>query len=214
MRKLSIHGFTALLVLCILVTIPVLSFAADSPTDRIRTTTDKVLGVLNNPALKGPAKEAQRRKEIRAAVFGVFDFKEMAKRSLAQYWKERTPQEQEEFVSLFADLLERSYINKIENYSGEKIVYGAETKDQDYAVVKSKFITKRREEIPVDYRMLTESGQWWVYDVVIENVSLVNNYRVQFNKIIRGSSYADLVKKMKNKAESEGLVAVGAGTKK
>lgn len=185
--------------------------SAGAPTDTVKTTVDKVITVLNDPALKSPAKEAERRAKIRTAVFEVFDFGEMAKRSLAIFWKERTPAQRKEFTDLYADLLDRSYMNRIENYSGEKIIYDSEKVEGEYAVVKSHFLTKRRETIPVDYKLLLESGKWRVYDLVIENVSLVNNYRIQFNKIIRTSSYEDLVKKMKNKQESEKFVSPEGG---
>jgi len=184
--------------------------AAGAPTDTVKNAIDKVIKVLQDPSLKVEAKMEQRRKLIRSAVDEVFDFKEMAMRSLARNWSKRTPQEKKEFTELFSDLLERSYINRVESYSDEKVVYDSEEIDGDYAVVKTRFITKRREEISVDYKMMSEEGVWKVYDVVIERVSLVNNYRIQFNKIIASSSYAELVKKMKNKAESEMLAAPGS----
>jgi phospholipid transport system substrate-binding protein len=189
------------------------SSLAGAPTDTVKATVDKVISVLKDPALKAPSKEKDRRAKIRAAVFEVFDFGEMAKRSLGPYWRERTDKQKKEFTDLFADLLERSYINKIENYSDEKVSYDAEKMDGDSASVKSRFITKRREEIPVEYRLLQENGKWDVYDVVIENVSLVNNYRVQFRKIISSSSYDDLVKKMKNKQESEAFISSAPAAK-
>jgi len=195
-----------LLLAVFVLTLPVASHAG-VPTDRVKSASDRVIAILKDPAFKGPAKEPLRRKKIREAVFEVFDFGEMAKRSLAIYWKERTPADKKEFTELFTDLIERSYINRIENYSDEKISYDNESVDSDYAVVKTRFITKRREEISVDYKLMLKDGNWLVYDVVIENVSLVNNYRVQFNKIIRSSSYAELLKKMKNKAETESFVS-------
>jgi phospholipid transport system substrate-binding protein len=198
----------SVIVLSLLLVFPAVSMAA-TPTETVKTTVDKVILVLNDPSLKGPAKEKERRARIRAAVLNVFDFNEMAKRSLGQYWKKRSEGERKEFVNLFSDLLERSYINRIEGYSGEKIVYENETLEDDYAVVKTRFITKRREEIPVNYKLLKEDGNWGVYDLVIENVSLVNNYRTQFNKIIRTSSYQELVRKMQNKSESESFVSPG-----
>ena len=207
MNKIIISSVFAV-VMSFLLVFPAVSMAA-TPTETVKTTVDKVIQVLNDPSLKVPAKEKERRAKIRAAVLNVFDFKEMAKRSLGLYWKDRTEGERAKFVELFSDLLERSYINRIESYSGEKIVYEKESVEDDYAVVKTRFITKRREEIPVDYKLLKENGTWVVYDLVIENVSLVNNYRTQFNKIIRTSSYQELVRKMQNKAESEAFVSPG-----
>src|SRR5512135_3276446 len=186
---------------------PVAAQTATGPEAAVKASTNKVIAVLNNPELKGPSKETERRKQIREAVMERFDFGEMAKRSLGIYWKERSAAEKKEFTALFSDLLERSYINRIEGYSNEKISYENESIDGDYAVVKTRLHTTRGEEIPIDYKLINESGKWMVYDLVIENVSLVNNYRVQFNKVIRSTSYAELVKKMKNKAESEAFAA-------
>jgi phospholipid transport system substrate-binding protein len=140
----------------------------------------------------------------------IFDFQETAKRSLARHWQPRTPAEQAEFVRLFADLLERSYISKIELYGGEKIAYLGDTIDGDQAIVRTRIVTKSGTEVPVDYRMLKRGDRWLVYDVIIEGVSLVANYRTQFNKIIQTSSYAELVKKMKVKQDE----FIEAATKK
>lgn len=207
MNKIMISA-VSVIVFSFLLVFPAVSMAA-TPTETVKTTVDKVIQVLNDQSLKGPAKEKERRARIRAAVLNVFDFKEMAKRSLGQHWKDRSESERTKFVELFSDLLERSYINRIESYSGEKIVYENETLEDDYAVVKTRFITKRREEIPVNYKLIKEDGNWGVYDLVIENVSLVNNYRTQFNKIIRTSSYQELVRKMQSKSESESFVSPG-----
>jgi len=176
---------------------------AGLPTDQMKQTVDKVLDILNNKELKKPGKVKERRTAIRKAVGEKFDFEEMAKRSLALYWKQRTPEEKKEFVSLYSDLLERSYIKKIENYSDEKIIYTDEKIDDGYAIVKTKILTKRNVEIPIEYRLLKKNNKWDVYDVVIEGVSLVNNYRNQFSKIIRTSSYEELVKRMQNKQDEE-----------
>ena len=176
---------------------------AGVPTDQVRQTVDKVLNILNNKELKKPGKVKERRAAIRDAVGERFDFEEMAKRSLALHWKQRTPEEKKEFVPLYADLLERSYIKKIEAYTDEKVVYTDENVDNGYAVVKTKIVTKRNVEIPIEYRLFKKNNHWEVYDVVIEGVSLVNNYRTQFSKIIRTSSYEQLVKRMKNKQDEE-----------
>ncbi len=204
MKKLIYAVMPALLVV-----IMAQAAFAGAPTERVKTAADRVIDVLKNPKLKGPAHERARRAQIMKLAETVFDFREMAKRSLAIFWRQRTPQEKNEFVKLFSDLLERSYINRIEGYTNEKIIYTGEKIDGDYATVDSDIITKRNEKIPVNYRLINKNGKWWVYDIVIEHVSLVNNYRVQFNKIIRSSSYEDLVKKMKTKQESEEMAAPG-----
>ena len=172
---------------------------AGEPTDQIKQTTDTILSILSDPALKAPSKAEERRRRIRNAVDQRFDWEEMARRSLARHWAQRTDEEKKEFIRLFGDLLERTYMDKIEGYSGEKVQYEGETIEGDYAVVKVKIITKKNVDIPVEYRLQKKGTHWLVYDVSIEGVSLVNNYRTQFNSIITGSSYADLVKRLKAK---------------
>lgn len=174
---------------------------AGEPTDQIKQTTDKILSIITNPALKPPSKTAEREKLIRQAVDERFDWEEMARRALATHWAKRTLEERKEFVRLFADLLERTYKKKVEDYSGEKVLYEGETKDRDYATVKVKIATKKDKDIPVEYRLKKEGNDWFVYDVSIEGVSLVNNYRTQFNSIIVQSSYENLIKRLKDKAE-------------
>jgi phospholipid transport system substrate-binding protein len=174
---------------------------AGIPTDQLRSATDRVLKVVQDPELKQPDKEQERRKQIRAIADQIFDWEETGKRALARHWQGRNPAEQKEFSALFADLIERSYIGKIEQYSGERIVYAGETVEGDQATVRTKLITKSGTEIPIDYRMLKEGDRWRAYDVVIEGVSLVSNYRTQFNKIIQQSGYKELINRMKAKQE-------------
>ena len=174
---------------------------AGAPTDQLRTHIDRVLKVLDDPELKRDHKLKDRRAAVRKIADEVFDFAETAKRSLGRHWQPRTSSEREEFVQLFADLLERSYISRIELYGGEKIAYAGDAIQDDLATVRTKLTTRQGTEIPIDYRMLQKNGRWAVYDVIIEGVSLVANYRTQFNKIIQTSSYKELVKKMKTKKE-------------
>jgi phospholipid transport system substrate-binding protein len=178
--------------------LPVL--AAD-PMDEIKQTTDKMLSIVTNPAFKTPSQTEEREKLIRQAVDERFDWDEMARRSLAIHWAKRTVEERKEFVRLFADLVERTYMKKVEDYSGEKVLYEGETKEGDYASVRVKIVTKRGEDIPVEYRLKKEKEDWFVYDVSIEGVSLVNNYRTQFNSILSQSSYENLVKRLREKVE-------------
>jgi phospholipid transport system substrate-binding protein len=174
---------------------------AGAPLDQLRGQIDRVLKVLEDPELKKNGSSPARRAAVRRIADDIFDFQETAKRSLARHWQPRTPAEREEFVRLFADLLERSYISKIELYGGEKIAYLSDSVDGDGATVRTKIVAKGGTEVPVDYRMLKRGERWLVYDVIIEGVSLVANYRTQFNKIIQTSSYAELVKKMKIKQD-------------
>jgi phospholipid transport system substrate-binding protein len=180
---------------------------AGAPTDQLRAQVDKVLKLLDDPALKAADKAKERRAAVRKVADDIFDFGETAKRSLGRHWAARTPEEREEFVKLFGDLLERSYISTIALYGGEKIQYVSDRIEGDTAAVQSKLLTKTGSEVPIEYRMLRKSDRWLVYDVVIEGVSLVANYRTQFNKIIQTSSFQDLVKKMKTRQEELGAAA-------
>jgi len=187
--------------------------AAGVPTDQLRGAVERVLKTLDDPALKGEGKVGERRVAVRKIANEIFDFGEIAKRSMARHWQPLSEAQRNEFVGLFADLLERSYISKIETYGGEKIQYTSERADGEYATVSTRIITKNGTEVPVDYRMIKRPGdRWLVYDVSIEGVSLVSNYRTQFNKIIQTSSYNELVSKLKNKQDE--LLAEDKGQKK
>jgi phospholipid transport system substrate-binding protein len=199
MRVFAINIF-----LFFLLSLPAGSAYAGVPTDQVKQTVDKVLDILKNKELKKPANEKKRRAEIRKVVSERFDFEEMAKRSLGIYWRKRTPEERKEFVPLYTDLLERTYIKKIERYTDEKIAYTGEKIDGNYGVVNTRVITTKNIETPIDYRLLNENGQWMVYDVIIEGVSLINNYRNQFSTVIHQKSYEELVKKLKSKEQSGG----------
>jgi phospholipid transport system substrate-binding protein len=177
---------------------------AGLPTEQIKATVDKALVVLRDPKLKPAAKLKERREELRKILFARFDFAEMAKRSLGAAWRRRTPQEQEEFVRLFSDVLERAYADIIESYSDEKIVYLNERVDVDYADVNSKIVTGKGQEYSINYKAHFVGNEWKVYDVVAENVSLVNNYRSQFTRVISKDSYEELVRRLKDKNEFTG----------
>ncbi|HTG82759.1 MAG TPA: ABC transporter substrate-binding protein [Geobacteraceae bacterium] len=189
----------ALLLWSIILSAP--ATARASVTDEVKRTVDEVVRIVSDKELKKPQNEKKRRQELKAAVGRIFNYGEMAKRSLGRYWKERSPAERKEFVSLFEILLENSYAGKIESYNQEKIVYLSENVEGEYAEVKSKVVTPKRDEYALDYRLLSAGGRWMVYDVVIEGVSLVSNYRSQFNRIIAGQGYNELVKKLRTKSE-------------
>jgi phospholipid transport system substrate-binding protein len=177
------------------------SAAAGLPTEQIRSTVDRALLVLKDPQLKPAAKTKERRDQLKQILFARFDFTEMAKRALAANWRRRTPKEQEEFVSLFTELLERAYADIIESYSDEKIIYIGERLDGTYADVSSKVLTSKGEEYSINYRAHLVNGEWRVYDVIAENISVVNNFRSQFNRVIAKSSYEELVRRLREKAE-------------
>jgi phospholipid transport system substrate-binding protein len=194
---------------CALLVAPLAAREADAgaPTDQLRSQVDRVLKLLEDPGLQSPDKARERRVAVRKVADEIFDFGETARRALGRHWAARTPEERDEFVRLFGDLLERSYISKIELYGGEKIQYIGDRIDGDTALVQSKLLTKNGSEVPIEYRMLKKAERWLVYDVVIEGVSLVANYRTQFNKIIQTSSFQELVKKMKTRQEQLGVSA-------
>jgi len=175
--------------------------AAGVPTDQLKGAVERVLKTLDDPTLKGEARLGERRVAVRKIANEIFDFSEIAKRSMARHWQPLSEAQKNEFVGLFADLLERSYISKIETYGGEKIQYTAERADGDFATVSTRIITKNGTEVPVDYRMVKRTDRWLVYDVSIEGVSLVSNYRTQFNKIIQTTSYNELISKLRNKQD-------------
>ena len=175
------------------------SALAGMPTEKIKETTDEILAIVTVPDRKEVPLNAEMKKRIRKAVDKRFDREEMARRSLARHWKERTDQEKTQFVVLFGKLLERTYLDKVEGYSGEKVVYLGESIDDNYAVVNVKIITAKNEEIDVAYRLRQKGNDWLVYDISVAGVSLVNNYRVQFNSIIARSSYESLVERLKEK---------------
>jgi phospholipid transport system substrate-binding protein len=175
--------------------------SAGPAVDQLKNAVDRVIKTLDDPAMKAEGKAAERRESVRKIANEIFAWDETAKRALARHWQGRTEAQRQEFVKLFGDLLERAYISRIENYGGEKINYLGDTVDDDTAMVRTKITTKGGSEVPIDYRMLKRGDRWLVYDVVIEGVSLVSNYRTQFNKIIQTSSYEELVKKLKSKQE-------------
>jgi phospholipid transport system substrate-binding protein len=168
---------------------------AGAATEQLRSQVDQVIKVLDDPALKD--KPAERRAQVRKMAEDIFDYPDTARRALGAHWNARSPQEREEFTRLFGDLLDRAYISKIDLYQGEKVKWVGETGDSSDAAVKTTIVTKSGTEVPIDYRMHLKDGRWRVYDVVIEGVSMVSNYRTQFNKIVQTESYDSLVQKLK-----------------
>jgi len=172
---------------------------AAAPEEILRVSLNKGLEVLKNKELSAPEKSEQRKKALREIAEKIFDFEEMSKRTLAMHWKQRSREEQAEFVILFKDFLAGVYTGKIERYGDEDVRYLAENIEGEYSIVKTNVINKENLSIPIDYKLIARNGDWKVYDVIIEGVSLVNNYRNQFNQIIRTKSYRELVKMLKEK---------------
>jgi phospholipid transport system substrate-binding protein len=174
---------------------------AGAPTDTLREYTDAVQKVLEDPALKAEDRRHERRAAVRKLAAEAFDVQETARRALGTHWQQRSPAEREEFTQLFADLLEHTYISKVDLYGGERVRFTDERVDGNSAVVRAKIVTKQGTEVPIEGRMHKRGERWLIYDVVIENISLVANYRSQFDRIIRTSSYAELVKRLRNRNE-------------
>ncbi len=173
------------------------------PTDQIRGAIDRGLEIVKRPDLKGDGKRVERRALFRKELFPYFNFEEMSRRALGIHWKSRTPQERQEFVTVFQDLLENSYAGKVEGYRGERFVFGKEALDLPYAEVRTKIITPAGEEYSVNYRLLKDGDRWRVYDIVIEGVSLVNNYRSQFADLLAKGSFGDMMKKLRETARKQ-----------
>jgi phospholipid transport system substrate-binding protein len=174
------------------------------PVDRVRDTLESALRILNDPALQGPEKKTARTQQVRKLIASRFNYAEMAERSLDSHWVKLTPEQRQAFVALFGELFERSYSRLVLNsLPDQQIVYAGETVNGTRAVVKTVMVDKRGDRLPVDYQLRRPKAQWQLSDVVIDGVSIVNNYQSQFNKIIQTSSFDDLVKKMRIKREEE-----------
>jgi phospholipid transport system substrate-binding protein len=178
-----------------------------SPREVVQSAVSRVILALQRVDIDmpdgSPSKRLtaeQRRVEIRRVANDLFDFEEISRRALSRYWAGRSAEEQAEFVRLFTDLLERSYIGRIEAYSGEKIVYMGETVDGEFATVRSRVITRRNTETPLDYRLQLRNGRWKVYDILVDNVSFVSTYRSEFTRIMQRESYAVLIDRLRKQS--------------
>ena len=169
---------------------------AGEPTERIRFVVEQGIEILNETKLQSKNGKQVYLDRLREVVFPLFNFPEMARRSLGYHWRRLSPVERQEFVTLFTNLLERSYAGKIDLYDGEIVIFIGEAVEDNYARVDTKIISKRGEEYSIDYKLLRTNGDWRIYDVVVEHISLVNNYRSQFNRVIANSSYENLIKKI------------------
>ncbi len=176
------------------------SAMAGPATESIRGTVDEVLRILNDKELKAPAKHEDRRQRLEKVVAARFDYSEMSHRSLGKQWNQLSDKEKEEFTDLFRTLLTNTYADRVETYSGEGVQYLNERTDKEYAEVRTKVLSGKT-EIPMDYRLLNKNNDWHVYDVVVDGVSLVNNYRGQFTKILHDSSYSGLVDQLRKKSD-------------
>ena len=174
---------------------------SESPTEAVRATVTRVISILEDPTLKDPAKLIPRRRMLEEVIAGRFDYAEMSKRALASYWTPLTETQRTEFIELFKRFLSDRYAEKIEGYSGEQVGYLSERIEETYAEVRTE-LRSDKTDIPMDYRLILKEGRWHAYDIIVDGVSLVKNYRSQFQKIIRGSSYQELVNKLRDRTLS------------
>jgi len=217
-RRSRPSGRAARRILAVVVALFVASLAAPAPsragepTEQVRGAIDRVLEILKKKDLQAKERKAERRTLLREEISKAFDFDEMAKRSLGPAWRQRTPEERKEYVTLFRQVLENSYLGKVEAYQGEKIKYGKESVEEGrIATVATLIVTGKGQEIPLNYRMLKEAPGWRVYDVVIEEISLVNNYRSQFAGILQKSSFQDLLARLREMIKTS---ESGSGSRK
>lgn len=173
---------------------------AGEPTEAIRSAINQGVEILNDAKLDHPKQRAQAISRLREIVYPLFDFNEMAMRSLGANWRRITPEQRKEFTATFTALLEKTYADQIDLYEGQEVVFSGETIDGNYAQVDSKIIDKKGQNYSVVYRLHRVDGRWRIYDVVAENISLVNNYRSQFNRVIAKSSFEELMRIMKQQA--------------
>ena len=172
---------------------------AASVQDELKITIDKILDILRDPLLKGEDLAEKRRAAIRKVIQEKFSFEKMSQLTLARHWKQRSDAEKKVFIDLFGQLLEETYVSKVETYTDERVVFVKEYVKKNKAQVDTKIITDTI-EIPIDYRLYQKKdGSWMVYDLVIEGVSLVGNYRSQFDQILQKNSYDNLVEELKKK---------------
>ncbi|MCF8125460.1 MAG: ABC transporter substrate-binding protein [Desulfotignum sp.] len=170
---------------------------------QLKATIDALIDILKDESLKGDANTAARRQALKKVIFERFDFEKMSQFSLARHWRDRTSKERQTFVDLFSRLLEDTYVAKIEAYTDEEVIYVKEQVRNDKAQINTKIVTDNI-EIPLDYRMYqTETGQWMVYDLVVEGVSLVANYRSQFTRMLESDSFESLINELEKKTGSD-----------
>src|SRR5688500_5915322 len=174
---------------------------AAGPGEQLNDGIQRVFANLQDPELKSPSKETERRLAVRRIAEEIFDFEETAKRALGRHWQDRSPEERQEFVRLFTELIDRAYLRRVDKYDGEQVVILSDAVDGNQAVVQTRIVTRDKSEIRVEYLMhRTGEDRWRVWDVKIAGMSLVSSYRAQFNKIIHAESYGDLVKRLQVKS--------------
>jgi phospholipid transport system substrate-binding protein len=199
--RLKLETHRALLYLLVLLAgaLPTTSASAAAPAEQIREAINKILQIVKDPSLRADSQKNERLERLKEVIEPQFDFTEMAKRALGGHWQQRSAEERQEFVQAFKRLLESSYVDSIDSYEGEKIDIKGEKQDKDHAEVDTRIVTRKGEEFSINYKLLSADAAWKVYDVIIEDISLVNNYRSQFARVISQSSYENLMRKLRQK---------------
>lgn len=192
--KNCIVGIT--LILCLI--FPFTVFAG-VPLEAVKGHVDKVLDVLHDPSLKAESAKKAKKEKIRDISEKMFDFTELSKRTLGQNWSKFNPDQQKEFIELYTSLLEDAYADKIMAYTDEKIVFSKEVTLTDKTVEVQSAVLRKSGEIPIYYRVIMKDGSWKVYDVVIEGVSLISNYRSQFKEILISKPPESLLETLRKK---------------
>ena len=205
MRKIILHQKSLLVVLLLIMSVfttdtGLSASAPDNPMDQLQVAVDDILKILQSEELKEPEKKGERNQLVLNIVADMFDFREMARSSLGQSWNTLTPEEKDTFVGLFTTLVEQRYIGKIDSYNNQKVVYKKQRVKGDNAMVYTAIVDKDL-EIPIVYRLEKNKGKWLIYDLKIENVSLIVNYRRDFDSIIRKEQFAGLVEKISKQLE-------------
>jgi phospholipid transport system substrate-binding protein len=177
--------------------------ASDSPTELIRAGIDRARAVLENPAYQGNDRRQQRLEKVKEAVLSLFDSQEIAKRTLGVYWKDRTEAEQKEFIEVFTALVEKTYASSLDRYRKDfQVIFEQERIEDNFAEVDSRIVDPTQQKtFTLNYRLHKIDGKWLIYDLVIENVSLVRNYRNQFHRILGKKSYEELVETIRTKIQ-------------
>jgi phospholipid transport system substrate-binding protein len=173
------------------------AWSSESATDELRATHEKIQILMQDTQVKSEAKKRDRRVQLRQTLARRFDFPEMGKRSLGSHWQGRTKQERTEFVKLFTDLAQASYLGQIDPSLNQRFVYLREIRDGEFSEVATKIVPLKGEDLAVNYKLRSDNGHWRIYDLIVENVSVVNNYRSQFNRVLHGASFTDLLEKLR-----------------
>lgn len=170
----------------------------ETPTAVVRATLDAVFHILDDPHLKPATEAKQRRHQLEQVIAERFDYEEMSKRTLAAQWKPLSDKDRQEFVQLFKAFLSDQYAARIEGYAGERVLYLSERTTDGYAEVRTRLVSDKL-DFPMDYRLTSKRGTWYAYDVIVDGVSLVMNYRSQFTKIMAESSFQELLRRLRER---------------